>query len=87
MLRQNTVVAVPGGYKMQAVALRVAGEKAVFYRVRVLGTQDTLLDENGSHYFYRCYIQGSVDFIFGNSRSLYKVPLPFQQRWQVGRFG
>ncbi|MFS8030139.1 putative pectinesterase [Helianthus anomalus] len=69
---ENTVVAVPGGYKMQAVALRIAGNKAVFYRVRILGTQDTLLDETGSHYFYRCYIQGSVDFIFGNARSLYK---------------
>ncbi|KAJ0781141.1 putative pectinesterase [Helianthus annuus] len=69
---ENTVVAVPGGYKMQAVALRIAGNKAVLYRVRILGTQDTLLDETGSHYFYRCYIQGSVDFIFGNARSLYK---------------
>ncbi|XP_071695803.1 pectinesterase QRT1 [Rutidosis leptorrhynchoides] len=69
---ENTVVAVPGGYKMQAVALRIAGDKAVLYRVKILGTQDTLLDENGSHYLYQCYIQGSVDFIFGNSKSLYK---------------
>lgn len=70
---QNTVVAVPGGYGMQAVALRVAGDKAVFYRVKILGTQDTLLDDNGSHYFYQCHIQGSVDFIFGTSTSLYQV--------------
>ncbi|CAH1450261.1 unnamed protein product [Lactuca virosa] len=69
---QNTVVAVAGGYKQQAVALRLAGDKAVLYRVRILGTQDTLLDSNGSHYFYQCYIQGSIDFIFGESRSLYK---------------
>ncbi|MFS7931237.1 putative pectinesterase [Helianthus anomalus] len=58
---------------MQAVALRIAGNKAVLYRVRILGTQDTLLDETGSHYFYQRYIQGSVDFIFGNARSLDKV--------------
>lgn len=70
---QNTVVAVPRGYGMQAVALRISGDKAMFYRVRVLGTQDTLLDETGSHYFYQCHIQGSVDFIFGRSRSLYQV--------------
>nr|XP_043618784.1 pectinesterase QRT1 [Erigeron canadensis] len=69
---ENTVVAVPGGYKMQAVALRIAGDKAVLYQVGILGTQDTLLDETGSHYFYQCFIQGSVDFIFGNSRSLYR---------------
>nr|GEX04640.1 pectinesterase QRT1-like [Tanacetum cinerariifolium] len=69
---ENTIVAILGGYKMQAVALRIAGDKAVLYRVRILGSQDTLLDESGSHYLYQCYIQGSVDFIFGNSRSLYK---------------
>ncbi|XAR67380.1 Pectinesterase [Bertholletia excelsa] len=69
---QNSVVAEAGGYGMQAVALRLAGDKAMLYRVRILGTQDTLLDESGSHYFYQSYIQGSVDFIFGRSRSLYQ---------------
>lgn len=67
------MVAVPGDYGMQAVALRIASEKAMFYRVRILGAQDTLLDDHGSHYFHQCYIQGSIDFIFGRSRSLYQV--------------
>lgn len=58
---------------MQAVALRLTGDRSVLYRVRILGSQDTLLDDAGSHYFYQCYIQGSVDFICGNARSLYKV--------------
>lgn len=57
----------------QAVALRVIGDKAMFYRVRVLGSQDTLCDDAGSHYFYQCYIQGNIDFIFGNAKSLYQV--------------
>lgn len=70
---QNTVVAVPGGIGMQAVALRLAGDKAMLYKVKVLGTQDTLLDDTGSHYFYQCHIQGSIDFIFGRARSLYQV--------------
>ncbi|KAJ7960914.1 Pectinesterase [Quillaja saponaria] len=69
---KNTVVAVPGGHQMQAVALRIAGNKAMFYRVRVLGTQDTLLDDSGPHYFYQCHIEGSIDFIFGSSKSLYQ---------------
>ncbi|KAL6199760.1 hypothetical protein ACLB2K_029543 [Fragaria x ananassa] len=69
---ENSVAVVPGGYGMQGVALRVAGDKAMFYKVRVLGAQDTLLDENGSHYYYQSHIQGSVDFIFGKSRSLYQ---------------
>ena len=66
-------MAIPGGFGMQAVALRVSTERAVFYKVNILGSQDTLLDESGSHYFYQCLIQGSVDFIFGNARSLYQV--------------
>ncbi|XWS11340.1 hypothetical protein CRYUN_Cryun38cG0075500 [Craigia yunnanensis] len=69
---ENTVIAVPGEYGRQAVALRISGDKAMFYKVKVLGTQDTLLDETGSHYFFQCHIQGSVDFIFGKSRSLYQ---------------
>ncbi|EXB36084.1 Pectinesterase QRT1 [Morus notabilis] len=69
---ENTVVADPTGRGMQAVALRIAGDKAVFYKVRILGTQDTLLDDVGSHYFVQSYIQGSVDFIFGRARSLYE---------------
>ncbi|KAL9669211.1 hypothetical protein QQ045_006754 [Rhodiola kirilowii] len=69
---ENTVVAVPGGYNMQAVALRVAGDKAVFYKVHIIGTQDTLLDEVGTHYYYHSFIQGRVDFICGNAKSLFK---------------
>ncbi|KAB1219877.1 Pectinesterase QRT1 [Morella rubra] len=43
--------------------------------VRILGTQDsedTLLDDSGSHFIYQYYIQGSLYFIFGTSRSLYQ---------------
>ncbi|KAJ0102802.1 hypothetical protein Patl1_03971 [Pistacia atlantica] len=69
---ENSVVAIPGEKGMQAVALRIGGDKAMFYKVRILGTQDTLLDDIGSHYFYQCYIQGTVDFIFGRARSLYQ---------------
>ncbi|ESQ42888.1 hypothetical protein EUTSA_v10013811mg [Eutrema salsugineum] len=69
---ENTVTAEPGELGKQAAALRITGDKAMFYRVRVLGSQDTLNDATGSHYFYQCYIQGNVDFIFGNAKSLYQ---------------
>ncbi|EYU27429.1 hypothetical protein ABFS82_13G159300 [Erythranthe guttata] len=70
---QNTVKALTGGVNgYQAVAMRISGEKAVFYKARFLGSQDTLLDEIGSHYFYQCFIQGSTDFVFGNAKSLYQ---------------
>lgn len=69
------MVATAGGEGMQAVALRVDSNRAMFYRVKIKGTQDTLLDNTGNHYFYRCLIQGKVDFIFGSAKSLYEVTL------------
>ncbi|KAI3952060.1 hypothetical protein MKW92_010971 [Papaver armeniacum] len=68
---ENTVVAIPGSVGMQAVALRISGDRAFFYNVRFLGWQDTLYDHKGVHYYLRCFIQGSVDFICGNGRSLF----------------
>ncbi|CAH8337091.1 unnamed protein product [Eruca vesicaria subsp. sativa] len=69
---ENTIVAVPGEEGQQAAALRITGDKAMFYRVSFVGSQDTLNDESGSHYFYKCHIEGTVDFIFGTGRSLYQ---------------
>uniref|UniRef100_A0A7N0TS79 pectinesterase n=1 Tax=Kalanchoe fedtschenkoi TaxID=63787 RepID=A0A7N0TS79_KALFE len=69
---ENTVKQYPGAYNMQAAALRVVGDKAMFYKVRILGVQDTLLDQEGTHYYYRAFIQGRVDFICGNAKSLFK---------------
>ncbi|XP_057765487.1 pectinesterase QRT1 [Salvia miltiorrhiza] len=71
---ENTVIvkADLGVNGYQAVALRIAGKHAMFYRVRFLGSQDTLLDQDGSHYFLECFIQGTTDFIFGRATSLYK---------------
>ncbi|KAK4341907.1 hypothetical protein RND71_037723 [Anisodus tanguticus] len=69
---ENTVIALPQYNDMQAVALRLSGDRAMLYKVRILGSQDTLYDESGSHYFYKCYIRGTVDFICGNARSLFQ---------------
>ncbi|GKV17473.1 hypothetical protein SLEP1_g27982 [Rubroshorea leprosula] len=55
----------------QAVALRTAGDKQAFYNCTIVGYQDTLLDDSGNHFFKDCYVQGTVDFIFGNGKSLY----------------
>lgn len=71
----------------QAVALYVTGDRAVFYRVRMLGHQDTLYAADkkcegtrpdGSpcrvsrQYFRDCYVEGHVDFIFGNAKSFFE---------------
>ncbi|GJN17708.1 hypothetical protein PR202_gb04800 [Eleusine coracana subsp. coracana] len=63
----------PGASGKQAVALRVSADNAAFVGCRMLGAQDTLYDHSGRHYYKECYIEGSVDFIFGNALSLYEV--------------
>ncbi|MGL1884981.1 MAG: pectinesterase family protein [Reichenbachiella sp.] len=51
----------------QAVAVRVSADKVVFDNCRFLGNQDTLYPYGkGSRQYYKnCYIEGTVDFIFG----------------------
>ena len=55
------------------MAIRVSGDQSAFWGCGFFGAQDTLHDDKGRHYFRDCYIQGSIDFIFGNARSLYEV--------------
>ncbi|XP_059657551.1 probable pectinesterase 68 [Cornus florida] len=70
---KNTAPApMPGMQGWQAVAFRIAGDKAFFSGCGFYGAQDTLCDDAGRHYFKECYIEGSIDFIFGNGRSMYK---------------
>jgi pectin methylesterase-like acyl-CoA thioesterase len=71
----------------QAVALSINGDRAVFRRVRLLGAQDTLYASsvgcmNGAdpgpncvtsrQYFSDCYIEGHVDFIFGDGKTVFE---------------
>ncbi|KAF5936810.1 hypothetical protein HYC85_024316, partial [Camellia sinensis] len=50
----------------------IGGNQAAFWGCGFFGAQDTLHDDRVRHYFKDCYIQGSIDFIFGNARSLYE---------------
>ncbi|KAK9108956.1 hypothetical protein Sjap_017016 [Stephania japonica] len=60
-----------GALGKQAVALRISADAAAFIGCKFIGAQDTLYDHIGRHYFKECYIEGSVDFIFGDGLSLY----------------
>jgi polygalacturonase len=69
----------------QAVALLVRGDRDVFTNVRILGNQDTLYVGGGEctgegagracaparQYFARCFIEGNVDFIFGDGKTVF----------------
>lgn len=68
----------------QAVAVSVRSDRAVFRHVRLLGAQDTLYaasqgcmngaaDCRTSRQFYKdCYIEGHVDFIFGDAKAVFE---------------
>jgi pectinesterase len=51
----------------QAVAISVRSDRAVFKHCRFLGDQDTLFADWGRQYYVAPYIEGGVDFIFGNA--------------------
>ncbi|XP_008449623.2 putative pectinesterase 63 [Cucumis melo] len=55
----------------QALAARIRGNKAAIYNCKFIGFQDTLCDDDGLHLYKDCFIQGTVDFIFGKGTSLY----------------
>ncbi|KHL24768.1 pectin esterase [Croceibacterium mercuriale] len=68
----------PANPPSQAVALLLTGDRAVLSRVRLLGHQDTLYANKGQggrmsrQYFFDSYIEGHVDFIFGNANAYWE---------------
>jgi len=55
----------------QALALKDDGDRSVYQNCRILGWQDTLMVNNGRHYFKDCYIEGRVDFIYGSGVAVF----------------
>lgn len=56
----------------QALAMRLDGDRATIRHCRLLGWQDTLMVNNGRHYFHDCYIEGRVDFIYGSATAVFE---------------
>jgi polygalacturonase len=69
----------------QALAVMVTADRAVFRNMRLLGNQDTLYAgtprctpsadhpcSTARQYFVDSYIEGNVDFIFGNSKAVFE---------------
>lgn len=57
----------------QAVACLVVGDRTHFKKCRFLGFQDTLYTwgADSRQYYEECYIEGTVDFIFGASTAVF----------------
>lgn len=60
------------GIGSQAVAVLVEADRAVFKKCRFLAWQDTLYAKNGRQYYIDSYIEGHVDFIFGQGAVVFE---------------
>jgi len=69
----------------QALAISVTGDRTIFRNVRLLGNQDTVYLGTKNckpgqgdacvvtrQYFSKCYIEGNVDFIFGDGKAVFE---------------
>ena len=73
LICENLTFENTAGRVGQAVACFVSGDKVIFRNCRFLGNQDTLYNF-GKHcrqYFEDCYIEGTIDFIFGSSTAVF----------------
>lgn len=61
-------------YQTQALALCVDADRCQFINCDIIGRQDTLLlNGNGNRvYFEECFIEGTVDFIYGNGTAVFE---------------
>lgn len=60
------------GVGSQAVAVVSDADRAIFKKCRFLAWQDTLYTRRGRQYFTDSYIEGSVDFIFGQAAAVFE---------------
>lgn len=67
-----TIANTYAAHDSQALALYAGGDRQTYRNVRLLGYQDTFLSWGGTgsaqvrQYVYKSYIEGAVDFIYGN---------------------
>jgi pectinesterase len=68
---ENLTVRNISGDHGQALAVRIDSDRTILRNCRLLGWQDTLMVNNGRHYFKDCYIEGRVDFIYGSGTAIF----------------
>ncbi|KAG6432110.1 hypothetical protein SASPL_103684 [Salvia splendens] len=74
-----------GASGRQAAAVRVSGDKAVFYNVHMSSHQSTLYAHIYRQFYRDCHISGTMDIIWGDAQAVFqncivavKQPLPDQ---------
>nr|KYP75051.1 Pectinesterase PPME1 [Cajanus cajan] len=58
---------------VQAIVLRISGDKETFYNCKIYGLQDIVCYDRNKHFFKDFLIQGIMDNIFGSAKSIYLV--------------
>lgn len=71
---ENTYQYLGDGSKSNesADALRVDADQSMFVNVKLVGYQDTLYAASNRQYYYKSYILGNVDFIYGGAQALFE---------------
>ena len=71
---ENITFANTAGRVGQAVACFIEGDRAYFKHCRFIGNQDTLYTygKESRQYYEDCYVEGTVDFIFGWSTVVFR---------------
>lgn len=71
---ENITIENTAGRVGQAVALDVEADRCRFINCRLLGNQDTLYtaNENSRQFYKDCYIEGTVDFVFGEATCVFQ---------------
>lgn len=69
---ENLTVENSNGPGIQAVAMRIQGDRIQFRHCRFLGYQDTLYVHSGTQYFRDSFVMGTVDFIFGAATAVFE---------------
>jgi pectinesterase len=71
---ENLTIKNTAGRVGQAVALHVEGDRFIAKNCTLLGNQDTLYTatENSRQYYKDCFIEGTTDFIFGESTVVFQ---------------
>ncbi|MDE3104742.1 MAG: pectin esterase [Acidobacteriota bacterium] len=68
----NLTLENSAGNTGQAVAAAVRADRVVFKHCRFLGHQDTLFADYGRQYYVDSYLEGGVDYIFGNATAVFE---------------
>lgn len=73
VLKNEAPTGIPFSSQNQSVAVLAGADMVAFYHCAFYSTHNTLFDYKGRHYYDTCYIQGSIDFIFGRAKSIFHV--------------